>query len=316
MGRHDHGFHVLGMRRDATLDRKSRGAVKTLVLFSALVASCADRAVRATAAAAALAAAASASPSDSDVSAVREAALPAAPADAALPPLQAAAELVPLAVPNYRDAIVSVPLGATEARPVVLALHGNYDRPEWQCGVWREATRAYPFVLCPRGVPRPDAPASLDRWTYGRSPDVRREIDAALASLRARFGDYLLGGPIVYVGFSLGAIIGVGIVSGDAEQFPRAVLIEGGQSGWSAARARAYAASGGKRILFACGQRSCKSSATSVEKILVAAGLEARVAYGGEIGHTYDGPVAREIARAWDWLVAGDAGWAALRLAP
>jgi pimeloyl-ACP methyl ester carboxylesterase len=140
---------------------------------------------------------------------------------------------------------------------------------------------------------------------------VRREIDAALVSLRARFGDYLFSGPLVYVGFSLGAIVGVGIVTGAPERYPRAVLIEGGQSGWSPARAKAYAAAGGKRVLFACGQRACKSGATATRKALDRAGLETEVVYGGEVGHTYDGPVAGEIGRVWPWLVRGDPGWPA-----
>jgi predicted esterase len=233
----------------------------------------------------------------------------AAEASPALPPLTAPSGLLRLVVPQYRDATVSVPLGATERRPLVLALHGNYDRPEWQCETWREAMKGYPFVLCPRGVPRKDAPPSLDRWTYGKPADVHREIEAALASLSARFGDYIAPGPILYIGFSLGAILGVGVVAGDAVRFPRAVLIEGGQSGWSEASAKAYAALGGKRILFACGQRACTAEAKRAEKVLGRAGIETRSVYGGEVGHTYDGPVAEEIARALPWLVEGDPRW-------
>ena len=234
--------------------------------------------------------------------------LPASDA-AKLPPLTAGAALTPLVVQNHQDAIVSLPVGATGSRPLVLALHGNFDRPEWQCAVWRDVTRGYPFILCPRGVPRRDAPQSLDRWTYGKSGDVRREIDAALAALRDRFGDYIAPGPILYIGFSLGAILGVGIVAGDAERFPRAVLIEGGQSGWTQARAKSYAASGGRRVLFACGQKSCQAEAKGTERLLGRAGLETRSVYGGEVGHAYDGPVADEIARALPWLVRDDPRW-------
>ena len=226
-----------------------------------------------------------------------------------LQPLAGSRELVPLVVPEHRDAIVSVPLGATGSRPVVLALHGNYDRPEWQCGVWREVTKGYPFVVCPRGVPRRDAPASQDRWTYGKPADVRREVDAALAALQIRFGDYVAPGPIVYAGFSLGAILGVGIVAGDADRFPRAVLIEGGLSSWSQARAKAYADAGGKRVLFACGQRSCKAESKGTEKLLGRMGIETRSVYGGEVGHTYDGPVADQVAQALPWLISDDPRW-------
>src|SRR5262249_7351076 len=151
-----------------------------------------------------------------------------------------------------------------------------------------------------------DASASLDRWTYGKPADVRSEIDAALASLRVRYGDYVARGPVLYAGFSLGAILGVSIVSGDADRFPRAVLVEGGQNGWSPARVKAFAAAGGKRVLFACGQRSCKSSSQATSKLLGQAGVETRSVYSGEFGHTYDGPVADQIKEALPWLVADD----------
>jgi predicted esterase len=230
----------------------------------------------------------------------------------ALSPLTAEGELVPLAVAGFREAVVSVPLGATTPRPVVLALHGNFDRPEWQCDVWRGVTRARAFVLCPRGIPRPDAPRSLDRWTYGKGTDVRAEVEAALAALRARFEGYVAPSPLLYTGFSLGAIHGVGIVAGDGNRYPRAVLVEGGHDGWTAARAKSYAAAGGKRILFACGQRACKNAAAAAQKRLEREGIESKVVHGGEVGHTYDGPVAAEVTRAWSWLVGDDPRWSDL----
>jgi hypothetical protein len=232
------------------------------------------------------------------------------PSPPALAPLDAGAELWPLSVPGFRDAVVSIPTGATGARPVVVALHGNFDRPEWQCEVWRAVTKAYAFVVCPRGIPRADSPSSLDRWTYGKASDVRHEIDAALAALRVRFGDYVAVGPTLYFGFSLGAILGVGIVSDDPDRFPRAVLIEGGQNNWSPARAKAFASSGGKRVLFACGQRTCKSSSAWPARLLDKAGVEAKSVFGGEVGHTYDGVVAEQISQALPWLVADDPRWA------
>jgi hypothetical protein len=251
------------------------------------------------------AAAAPLSPSASQAS-------PRAPA-ADLSPLDAAGPLIPLSVPSFRDAVVSVPLGATEPRPIVVALHGNFDRPEWQCEVWRGVTKGFPFVLCPRGIPRPDAPPPLDRWTYGKGTDVRREIDAALSALTARFGAHVAALPLVYAGFSLGAIVGVGIVSEAPSRFPRAVLTEGGHSAWTRERALGYARAGGRRVLFACGQPSCKIEAARPEKLLTQAGIEVRRVYGDERAHTYDGKVAQEIAAQWAWLVEDDPHWSGSR---
>lgn len=74
---------------------------------------------------------------------------------------QAAAEMPPLASPptttlpiaTFGDAVVSVPVGATRAQPVVVAVLGIGDTPEEQCTAWRDIVGARAFVLCPRGAP-------------------------------------------------------------------------------------------------------------------------------------------------------------------
>jgi dienelactone hydrolase len=213
---------------------------------------------------------------------------------------------VALPVPGFKDAVVSLPSGASSPRPIVVALHGNYDRPEWQCDVWREITGAFPFVLCPRGIPRDDAPKSEDRWTYGAMGPTEKELDSAIEALTKRYPEYVAPGAIVYTGFSLGAIYGKLIARKNATRYPRAVFVEGGYEGWSAATARAYAKAGGKRVMFACGQSACVHAGKQIARLFEKEGIETRVVSGGNIGHTYDGPVARAIVAEWDWLVAGD----------
>jgi dienelactone hydrolase len=226
-----------------------------------------------------------------------------------LAPLAAESELIALAVAGYRDAVVSVPLGATSKKPVLVALHGNYDRPEWQCEVWRGLVGASGFILCPRGIPRAGAPKSEDRWEYGSGKKTESELEAGLAALVQRFGEYVDAGPIVFTGFSLGAILGVHIVQHTPARFSRVVLTEGGQGGWNARMARAFKAGGGERVLFACGQTGCAQSSRALAKMLEKNDVPARVAPGGNIGHTYDGAVAKAISENWTWLVEGDARW-------
>src|SRR5688500_9215499 len=60
-------------------------------------------------------------------------------------------EIVELCDGEEKLGVVSVPLGAHEPRPVVIALHGGSERPERACPEWRIATDAHPFVVCPRG---------------------------------------------------------------------------------------------------------------------------------------------------------------------
>lgn len=237
----------------------------------------------------------------------------AAPAPSAatpeLPALAAEAELVPLPVPGYGDAVVSLPLGATTRRPIVVALHGNFDRPEWQCQVWREITRGFPFVLCPRGIPRRDVPKSMDRWEFASLAKTDQELDAAIAALEARFGSHVAPGSILFTGFSLGAILGVGILEKRPERHRLAVLIEGGYSGWSIGAARKFAEGGGARVLFACGQSACLVKTKEARRVLEQAGVEVRTVGGAKAGHTYDGPVAEAVAGEWEWLTAGDPRW-------
>jgi len=225
-----------------------------------------------------------------------------------LPSLDVPGEYAALKVEGFRDAVVSVPGGATEPRPVVVALHGNFDRPEWQCEVWRDITDGYPFILCPRGVPRADAPKKWDRWTYGAMAQVKKELFAGLEALEQAFPDYVDDGPVVFTGFSLGAILGRHIIKEHGERFPRAVLTEGGNDGWNGL-ARAYRKSGGERVLFGCAQSGCVQAARAAVRHAERAELVAGVADAGNVGHTYDGPVAAAVKHKWGWLVAGDSRW-------
>jgi hypothetical protein len=235
----------------------------------------------------------------------------AAPAKPALEPLRADAALVPLEVEGFRDAIVSVPIGATAKRPVMVALHGNYDRPEWQCEVWREITAGHPFILCPRGIPRAGAPKSEDRWEYGGVDKTEKELLLGLEALSKRFAGYVDDGPMLFTGFSLGAILGRHILLKHAKRFPRAVLTEGGYEGWSIGHAKRYRDAGGERVLFACGQHACKHASKQAARVLEKQGVTARVADGGNVGHTYDGRVARAISGEWEFLLGDDERWTA-----
>ncbi|WP_437636213.1 hypothetical protein [Sorangium sp. So ce854] len=240
------------------------------------------------------------------------AALAAAPAAVAEPiaPLRADAPLVELAVEGFPSAVVSVPIGATSRRPVLIASHGNYDRPEWQCEVWRGIAGGGAFILCPRGVARSDSPSASDvRFTYESNARLEQEIDAGLAALRARFPEHVDPGPALYTGFSLGAIMGSAIAARRAALFPRLVLVEGGHDRWTPATAKAFADGGGQRVLFVCAQAGCGAAAAAAAARLEKAGVQTRVVRSKEAGHRYDGPVAEETQRALGWVIEGDARW-------
>ncbi len=221
-----------------------------------------------------------------------------------LAPLASATDYQRLPVDGFRDAIVSIPHGAKQPRPVIVALHGNYDRPEWQCEVWREALNPNAFILCPRGIPRGDAPKREDRWTYGSAKMLESEIAAAMQALVDRYPQYVDRADPILIGFSLGAILATHLVGKETFPFRRLVLIEGGYKSWHPGRAKGLAPTG--RVLFACGQGACKAASERAARVMRANGLETRVVLGGKVGHTYDGVVARAVQQHWIWLSAGD----------
>jgi poly(3-hydroxybutyrate) depolymerase len=219
-------------------------------------------------------------------------------------PLVAATELVTLPVPGFRDAVVSVPIGAREPRRIVLALHGNFDRPEWQCEVWRRITAGEVFVLCPRGIPRKDVPKQLDRWEWSSVAKTKSEILAAVAALRARFPEHAAPGKVVFTGFSLGAILGARLIQDPDLNIGAAVLIEGGYQGWTLAKAKALQPRLA-RLLFACGQTECRNAYRyQLESLWKRAGIPAALVADTKAGHTYDDPVAALIRGGWGALLA------------
>jgi dienelactone hydrolase len=240
---------------------------------------------------------------------------PLAPAVHAL--LQAPDPFISLPVEGYEPAVVSLPLGARGKRPVVLATHGNYDRPEWQCAVWRGIVGDRAFVLCPRGFARPDSPSRDDvRFSYQTNEALDREVTAALAALAARFPDHADVDRPLYTGFSLGAIMGVSIAARAPLRYPRLVLIEGGHDRWTHASAAAFVKGGGQRVLFVCSQAWCESDARLAGSRLRAAGGAVKVVRGRDVGHSYSGPVAEETKRALGWVLEDDDRWSQAPAAP
>jgi hypothetical protein len=235
-----------------------------------------------------------------------------------LPPL-AGEPLGALEVPGFQAAVVSLPLGTRDVRPVLVATHGNFDRPEWQCEIWREIVGPAGFVLCPRGVRRDDTlhyPKDEVRYHYRSNAQLEKEIVAGLAALRRRYPGRVDPGPAVYTGFSQGAIMGVPIVKRAPASYPRVVLLEGGAGGIDAATIKGWARGGVKRVLFACGQPGCNRTAKQAAKLLEAAGIGARVLYGGNVGHSYAELVSRQVRGELPWLVAGDDRWRVALPAP
>ncbi|HEY0462895.1 MAG TPA: hypothetical protein VGC79_01745, partial [Polyangiaceae bacterium] len=181
--------------------------------------------------------------------------------------------------------------------------HGSADRPEWACSALRSIAGPAPFVLCPRGVARADFPASDPRYTFGTVDDTARELRAALAELKRRFGAYVAAGPVVFSGFELGADHVALIAAQEPSFFSRLLLIEPSPASWSSAQAALFGRGGGQRVLFAFGP--AHGDEFRLRAVLTSrGGAEARTLFLGHGPVTLEAPSRRLLIQNWAWLVA------------
>lgn len=238
----------------------------------------------------------------------------AAPAPLSEPPREAHEGFVDLAVPGHDPAVVSVPRGASTRKPLLVAAHGAWDRPEPHCELWRRVVGDRAFILCPRGQrTNRHMPHAYAAYYYPDHFSLAREVLAAVEALSARYPDRVDASAAVWAGFSQGAIHGALVIVLHPQLFARAALIEGGNGffdEWSASSARKYGRAGGERVLFACGSPACVRTADRCAGYLEHAGVDTRVAHAEGAGHSYGPTMEASLHESFAWLVADDARWA------
>jgi len=191
---------------------------------------------------------------------------------------------------------------------VLLVAHGAGDRPEWQCDWWEAALGGRAIVLCLRGSAM--YPRRSDTGYYFKNHyALEREVLAAIDALRREHSAALAPGPVVYAGFSQGAIMGALVVPEHPDLFQRVVLIEGGYQEWDVPSAKRLARGGEARVLFACGQSYCAHHARQSMRWLSRGGVASRLELAPRGGHTYAGDVGEKVLDAFEWVVAGDERW-------
>jgi predicted esterase len=200
---------------------------------------------------------------------------------------------------------VAPPVGAREPRPIVVAVHGAGDRPDWACGGWRLGTDAFAFVVCPQGFPM-----STTTFGWRNEGTLLSAVDAAIAAVRERYGSHVADAPAVYAGFSQGAKLAAKVLVQRASQFPLGVFAEGGyETTVDAGFARRYHDAGGQRVLLVCGHSYCFKHSKRAERVLEAAGISASAAGDEGSGHNLNEPMQRAVRSAWSHFVAGMPGW-------
>lgn len=220
---------------------------------------------------------------------------------ALLEPLVADDWLIALSVPGFGDAQVAPPRGIRAPRPVLVALHGYGDRPDWQCGAWTGITKGAVFVLCPQGLKLQGSPGN---FAFGGVDATEREVLAALESLRKRFAGYVAG-EVVLVGFSLGAARAAHLAERNPSLFSRVALVEGGTKAWSPRASARFERGGGKRLLLVCSQLGCEAPLRALARRSRGPETEVRVEYLGPLGHTMGPTVTRKLVEPWQWLAHG-----------
>lgn len=221
-----------------------------------------------------------------------------------LPPLQAN-WLEALSLDGGGVAYVTPPVGTREERPLMVAVHGAGDRPEWACGGWRLAASEYAFVVCPRGLPM-----GGDRFAWDQPTTIQKAVARSVAAARSQFGAYIAHGPTIYVGFSQGATLAARALLDDNAAYARVALAEGGYGLLRDARfLNQLKAHGTERALLVCGSAACFTTARSAEPALRRAGLDPQVTGDPAAGHNLNERMQVALKATWPSFVEGLPNW-------
>jgi hypothetical protein len=198
----------------------------------------------------------------------------------------------------------SPPLGATDRRPLVVALHGGGDAPEYACGEWRGSFGSWPFILCPYGD---KVGKNMFGWRSGAA--ARRALEHAVEALIAKFPEHLDVRDPVLTGFSLGAMTAPSTLAAPGRVFPAAILVEGYAKDFEA-WPRRMEAGGLRRVLFVDSQgvnaERGKAAARSLERHTA---VQARSIYIGHLGHGFFPKTVEGVRKGLSELLSGLPGW-------
>lgn len=202
--------------------------------------------------------------------------------------------------------VVSVPLGAREPRPIMIALHGGSEKPDRACLAWRAITEAYPFVICPRGWGGNEL-----RLGWQNASDTDQRIARAVAVTRKTFGSWVEDTrSVVLAGFSMGASQVALIARRDPQTYRRIVVGDSAHNPRSALEfAGEWVAGGGERALFLCTTSGCERSMRAAARKVAQERGDARLNIAPTQVHALSERAVQSMRRDWAWLVEGADGW-------
>jgi poly(3-hydroxybutyrate) depolymerase len=235
-----------------------------------------------------------------------------------LDPLQASGWLEHIDDPAHEpgsreaeDVFVAVPLGARDARPVVVAVHGAGDHPGNACAEWNGVLGGFAFIVCPHGFP-----AGKDRYSWGSADDVAARAERALELVRGRYDRHVASGKAVYAGFSQGATLGPAAVKARPQLFGAVALVELGHTPVDLRGVvNALGAAGTGNVLIGCTSGGCDAWAKRAKSALEREGIAVRTVSTGNRGHVFDDALAKALAPHIPWLVGDDPRWKGIGVA-
>lgn len=183
--------------------------------------------------------------------------------------------------------------------PLVIGAHGAGGSPEWQCDWLASLTASPTALLCLRGLPLSRGELA---FYYPEHHSLGRWLEAALEYASTEYGQHL-DSSFIYVGYSQGATMGALAIQTRSQAIPNLLLVEGGLEGWSLQRSRHFARSGGRKVYFACGTKSCDTRARKLVSTLDSAGVDVRVGYAEGAGHTPVGAVEAYVREGLTWML-------------
>ncbi|HEU4410008.1 MAG TPA: hypothetical protein VFS43_32435 [Polyangiaceae bacterium] len=205
---------------------------------------------------------------------------------------------------GVRVAEFSPPLGATGRRPLVVALHGGGDAPEYACGEWRGSFGSWPFILCPYGT---KVGKKMYAWRSGA--DARRALEHAIEVLAAKYPEHLDLRDPVLTGFSQGAMTAPSALAAPGRAFPAAILVEGYAKDFNA-WPKPMEARGLERILFVDSQGlNAERGKAAVRALERSTGVRARSIYIGHLGHGFFPKTVEGVRKGLAELLGGLPGW-------
>ena len=207
-------------------------------------------------------------------------------------------------------AFVALPIGARDKRAVVVGVHGAGDRPDWSCSEWQAVTAGWAVVVCPVGVKHPSDPAA---YVWSSAEAIAAAADRAVRAARARYGAWMMDGPLTYGGWSQGGSLAAQVIASRPGVYDRAVLVEVGHTALDANQVAAGLAAGGVRhAVVSCSSWKCRAFARDFEGAARRRKLPARIVDAGIRKHWFDDPVFRALGPTFVWMFQDERAYAGL----